>query len=98
LVGTRDHLLGIVTREQLEQWRASEKSSDSVGSIVEGDFVHVHPDHPLDVVLDRLSETNGLLPVVSRVNVRRVEGVVTSDSILVLRDRRRSDVSDIQSR
>jgi chloride channel protein, CIC family len=97
LVGTRDHLLGVVTREQLERWRASEKSSDPVGSIVEGDFVHVHPDHPLDVVLDRLSESNGLLPVVSRVNVHRVEGVVTPDSIVALRDRRRTDTSDARS-
>jgi len=97
LVGTRDHLLGVVTREELERWCTSEKASDPVGSIVEAEFVHVHPDHPLDVVLDRLSETHGLLPVVSRVNVRHVEGVVTADSILTRRDRRRSDMSNVRS-
>ena len=97
LVGTPDHLLGVVTREQLERWRSSEKSSDPVGAVVDGDFVHVHPDHPLDVVLDRLSETNGLLPVVSRTNIRRVEGIVTPETMLAIRNRRIDTASDVRS-
>jgi chloride channel protein, CIC family len=97
LVGTPDHLLGVVTREQLERWRSSEKSSDPVGAVVDGDFVHVHPDHPLDVVLDRLSETNGLLPVVSRTNIRRVEGIVTPETILAIRNRRLDNASGARS-
>jgi CBS domain-containing protein len=85
LVGTSDHLLGVLARDQLERWHASDRSTESIRSVVDGDFVHVHPDHPLDVVLDRLSETRGLLPVVSRTDVRRVEGIVTADSILATR-------------
>ena len=91
LVGTRDHLLGVVTRQQLEKWQASEKASEPISSVVAGEYVHVHPDHPLDVVLDRLSETDGLLPVVSRTDVKRVEGVITAKSIVATRDRRGAD-------
>ncbi|MEZ5288261.1 MAG: chloride channel protein [Vicinamibacterales bacterium] len=41
-----------------------------------------HPDHSLDVVLARLADNSGVLPIVSRSNVRRVEGAVTADSVL----------------
>ena len=44
--------------------------------------MHAHPDHPIDVVLERLAESGGLLPVVSRTEASRVEGVITRDSIL----------------
>ncbi len=86
LVGTSDRLDGSVTRQQLEAWRASGRADDSIGSLVDGAFVHAHPDHPLDVVLDRLSQSGGVLPVVSRTEARRVEGVVTRDSILPVGD------------
>jgi CIC family chloride channel protein len=82
LIGTRDRLVGIVTREQLEELNASGRASDPVSSVVADSFVHAHPDHPIDVVLERLSESGGLLPVVSRTEAGRVEGVITRDSIL----------------
>lgn len=84
LVGTRDRLEGVVTREQLEEWRASASANAPIVSLIEDSFVHVHPDHPLDVVLERLSQTCGILPVVSRTEARRVVGVVTPDSLLTL--------------
>jgi CIC family chloride channel protein len=82
LVGTRDHLLGVITRKQFNEWCQSSTAEGSIGSVVDRAFVHVHPDHPLDVVLDRLSESAGMLPVVSRTDARRVEGVITPDSLL----------------
>lgn len=88
LVGTRDHLLGWVTRQQLEQWRSAGRSADPLASMLDGEYVHVHPDHPIDVVLDRFAQTGGVLPVVSRTAARRVEGIVTLDSILKVVDRR----------
>jgi CIC family chloride channel protein len=89
LVGTSERLAGVATREQIEAWHASDKALEPIGSLVASDFVHVHPDHPLDVVLDRLSETEDLLPVVSRTDIKRVEGVVTAKSILMAQERRR---------
>jgi CIC family chloride channel protein len=82
LVGTRDHLFGVITRGQFDAWCQSSAAEGSIESVVDPEFVHVHPDHPLDVVLDRLSETAGMLPVVSRTDARRVEGVITPDSLL----------------
>lgn len=88
LVGAADRLAGTVTRDQLEQWSAGEHQTSPVGSLVDGEFVHVHADQPIDLVLDRLSESSGVLPVVSRTDIRRVEGVVTLDSVVALRRRR----------
>lgn len=43
--------------------------------------VHVHPDHPLDVVLERLAGAHGPLPVVDRRDTRRVVGIISRDSL-----------------
>jgi chloride channel protein, CIC family len=88
LVGTRDRLVGTVTREQLDELRSSDKAQHPIASVVETAFVHAHPDHPIDIVLERLEESGGVLPIVSREEIHRVEGVVTADSILPSRRRR----------
>jgi len=85
LVGQTDWLHGVVTRDQLEEWCESNHAQDRVSSLIADGFVHVHPDHPIDVVLERLSQTDGVLPVVSRTAVRHVEGVVTPESIVKFR-------------
>jgi hypothetical protein len=51
-----------------------------VQSTLNETFVHVHPDHSLDVVLLRFAQGAGLLPVVSRTALR-VDGVITIDEI-----------------
>ncbi len=88
LVGTPDRLLGVVTWAQLSKARDAGRGEDTVGSTVSRSFAHVHPDHPLDVVLERLAESGGLLPVVSRLAVDRVEGVITFDDITGFAKRR----------
>jgi CIC family chloride channel protein len=87
LVGSREHLVGIVTPIQLEQWSAAGKDHDPLSAVVSAQFNHVHPDHAIDIVLERFAESAGVLPVVSRTEARRVEGVITRDSLLI----RRSD-------
>ena len=82
LVGTRDRFAGVVTREQLEGLNASGRANDPLSAVVANPFVHAHPDHSIDVVLERLSESDGFLPVVSRTAVQRVEGVITRASVL----------------
>ena len=59
----------------------SEEPADPVASIVDQSFVHAHGDHPIDVVLERFAQSGGILPVVSRADAHRVEGVITIDSI-----------------
>jgi tetratricopeptide (TPR) repeat protein len=75
LVGAPERLLG--------------RGTVTVESILDGSFAHVHPDHPLDVVLERFAESSGLLPVVNRAAARRVEGVITLDGITRFAKRRR---------
>jgi CBS domain-containing protein len=73
-----------VTRERLAEARDGGDGAKLVSAIVEARTVHVHPDHPLEVVLQRLGQSAGVLPVVSRMDVRKLEGVVTVDSIVRL--------------
>jgi CIC family chloride channel protein len=81
LVGDANRLEGTVSRRQLDAWRSNGQASDALGTLVDGTFTHAHPDHPLDVVIDRLAESDGLLPIVSRSDFRRVEGIVTMKTI-----------------
>jgi CIC family chloride channel protein len=87
VVGTLEHMLGIVTVEQLARASEAGRGHQTVESALEQTFVHVHPDHPLDVVLERLAESPELLPVVDRAAGRRVKGVITPDSIAPIASR-----------
>jgi CBS domain containing-hemolysin-like protein len=81
LVGAADRLQGVVTLEQLASASEAGHGSKAVGSLVSDSFAHTHPDHPLDVVLERFAQSRGALPVISRVAAHRVEGVITLDDI-----------------
>jgi CIC family chloride channel protein len=89
LVGTRERLQGVTTMEQLARAREAGRQGETVLSAADEICPHVHPDHPLDVVLDRFAESPGLLPVVSRAATNRVEGIITIDDITRLAKRRR---------
>ena len=79
-----DRLLGTVSLVQLERARAGPDDSAKVGALVDrGRFPHVHPDQPLELALDRMGRAKlDVLPVVSRVNIRKLEGVVTLRDVL----------------
>ncbi len=81
LVGESGVLSGRITRENVQRAIAEGHGGEPVQSIVEADVVHVHPDHPIDLVLERFAGSGNVLPVVSRADARRLEGVVTLDSI-----------------
>jgi chloride channel protein, CIC family len=82
LVGSRDHLIGTIDQQQLEDASITHRADDTISTIVKDSIVHAHADHPVDIVLDRLAESGGVLPVVSRADVRRVEGVITPASLM----------------
>jgi CIC family chloride channel protein len=88
LVGTREQILGTVTEDDLEALRSANRANELVSSVARHPFVHAHPDHPIDIVLERLEASGGTLPVVSRTDVRRLEGIITPDSLV----RRRSAI------
>jgi CBS domain-containing protein len=82
LVGDRDHLVGTITRRRLDELRLGEGADQPLAAVVDVDVVHAHPDHPIDEVLERLAQSEGVLPIVSRAEAHRVEGVVTTETIL----------------
>jgi CIC family chloride channel protein len=90
LVGTREQVIGVLSSARLAEAVRSGDGARPVSSLVEGSLTHVHADHPIDLVLDRLAQTDGILPVLSRTHSRRLEGVITMDSIVRFIHRRRS--------
>jgi CIC family chloride channel protein len=81
LVGTPERYDGTVTTARLAEAVAQGRGDDAVNSLLDGDSVHAHPDHPLDVVLDRFAQSGGVLPIVSRANAHQVEGAIALDDI-----------------
>jgi len=81
-VGEDGHLVGVVSRRRIADAVRDGDGNAPLQSLVSGSRVHTHPDHPLDVVMARLAEGNGIVPVVSRENVNQVVGIITPDLVL----------------
>ncbi|MGA3212018.1 MAG: chloride channel protein [Terriglobales bacterium] len=82
LVGSRGNLKGPVARDSIEQAIHSGKAADPVTSILAHDWQHVHDDHPVELAIKRLKENRGVLPVLSRSQVNRVDGVITAETLV----------------
>lgn len=83
-----DHrgVIGVVSLAMLEQECFLGAAAKPLGDLVDAHgFPHVHRDQALDLALD-LMGTSGLelLPVVSRAEVNKLEGVITLDDLLEL--------------
>ena len=84
LVADEGSLVGVLSRAQIESAISGngteKKLSDFISSL---EFPHVHSDHALHVALERMSVARvDLLPVVSRADVHKLEGVVTLRDVL----------------
>ena len=77
-------LRGVLSRKMLEEAAQQGSASKRLEELVTTDeFVHAHPDHPLNVALERLGASGlEILPVVNRADVRKLEGIVTFHDIL----------------
>jgi CIC family chloride channel protein len=82
LVGTPEHLVGIVTLKNAEEAVKSGRGTLLVDSIAFREIEHLHPDQSLEYALERFGPTPGVMPVISRQGNSRVEGVITIESIL----------------
>jgi len=83
LVTEQDRLYGVVTLRDLDQ--VKNPSSTLLNQVVnpESSFPYVHTDHPLSLALERMGAAGAdVLPVVSRAQRRRVEGVIALADIL----------------
>lgn len=71
-----------VTKEHLRRMAAQGKTQENVGSLLLISRIpHLHPDHPLETAL-RYVDRWPIVPVVSRADFRKLEGVVTQRHVL----------------
>jgi CIC family chloride channel protein len=85
-------LLGVVTASQLESAANDGAHHGPVSEVMiiprpdhldAQSFPHIHPDHTLDVALERMGHMHlDVLPVVGRANVREILGVITLPDVL----------------
>lgn len=83
LVADARGVIGVITRKDLEQ--AAQDSTDKrVADLVNPiHFPHLHSDQGLHLALERLGDNKlDILPVVSRADVHKLEGVVTLREVL----------------
>ena len=77
-------LEGVIRRTALQKAVADGSADDKLGDLVDPiSFPHLHVDHPLGVALERMGATQlDVLPVVSRADIHKMEGVVTLKDVL----------------
>jgi CIC family chloride channel protein len=77
---------GVLSRKMLEQAVQQDGAAKRLEELIATvEFVHLHPDHPLVVALERMGASRlDVLPVVGRANVRQLEGIVTLQDVLAL--------------
>ena len=76
-------VIGVVNLPRLQQEGAGD-TAKRLDELVEGrGFPHVHPDHELDLALERMGANQiEILPVVSRADIHKLEGIVSLRDVL----------------
>jgi chloride channel protein, CIC family len=84
LVADEGNIVGVISRLNLEKVLAGNGDEKRLADLISSlEFPHVHTDHALHVALERMSEARlDLLPVVSRADVHKLEGIVTMRDVL----------------
>ena len=84
-VGRREAIEGLLTRDRVVAAVAGGRGGEPVGPMAVQDWAHVHADHAIDVVLDRFRKNSaGVLPVLNRADVRRLDGVITRETLMTV--------------
>jgi chloride channel protein, CIC family len=73
---------GSITQEMLGRFAREGKQEITLGSLCADRLPYLHPDLPLETVL-RYGHTSPLIPVLSRADLRKVEGVISRDAVLI---------------
>ena len=83
LVTDRRGVVGVINFARLER-ELGEGAEKKLGELVDAlVFPHVHPDQGLDLALERMGANQiQILPVVSRADVHKLEGIVTLRDVL----------------
>jgi CIC family chloride channel protein len=71
-----------IHRDLLQRFASEGKGEMTLGSVLSGERLpYLHPDYPLEMALRYVYQTP-LVPVVSRADFRKLEGVVSSEAVL----------------
>jgi CIC family chloride channel protein len=82
LVGDNGLYAGLILRGPVEAAVNGGNTDAPLHDLELMDCAHVHPDHSLEVVSERLGKNPGVLPVVSRKQVHEVLGVITPEMVM----------------
>jgi chloride channel protein, CIC family len=79
-------LIGVLSFGKLQQAAAAGSEPKQLKELLDGiDFPHLHADHSLSLALERMGAFQvNALPVVSRANIHKLEGIVTLMDVLAL--------------
>jgi len=76
-------VIGVINRARLEQQMAEDAEKKLADLVDRLTFPHVHADQGLDLALERMGTNHiDILPVVSRANIHKLEGMVTLRDVL----------------
>ena len=71
-----------ITRDVLQRFHSEGKAEMTLGSLLASQRLpYLHPDYPLEMALRYVNQTP-LVPVVSRADLRQLEGVISSEDVL----------------
>lgn len=71
-----------VTRDLLQRYASEGKGEMTLGSLLPPQRLpYLHPDYPLEMALRYVHQTP-LVPVISRADLRKLEGVISSEDVL----------------
>jgi CIC family chloride channel protein len=79
-------LVGVLSFGKLQQAATAGSETKPLKELLDGsDFPHLQVDHPLSLALERMGAVQvNALPVVSRANIHKLEGIVTLKDVLAL--------------
>jgi chloride channel protein, CIC family len=85
-VSDNQGLIGVLSFGKLQQAAAVDPQPKRLKELIDGvDFPHLHVDHPLSLALERMGACQiNAMPVVSRANIHKLEGIVTLKDVLAL--------------
>jgi CIC family chloride channel protein len=85
-VSDNQGVIGVLSLGKLQQAAAVDPLLKRLKELIDGvDFPHLHVDHPLSLALERMGACQiNAMPVVSRANIHKLEGIVTLKDVLAL--------------
>jgi CIC family chloride channel protein len=80
----KDRLAGMISSQTLQKALADSGANRILAEFIDpNDYPHLHVDHPLSLALERMGAAHlEVLPVVSRADVHKLEGIVTFHDVL----------------